>query len=202
MKIEEHLEHLEHAEHDAHAEHAEHAAPPNNKRAALLIAVLAAILAISEQQAKRADIAVEENGILAADTWNEYQAKSVRSAVAHDLERFATTLDAPTQSDRVTLRAGFLQQLRADQEHYEKDAATGKSALAVRAHDYETRRQENLERAHTYDNAGAALELGIVLATASVITASTLLLRFAYVMGAAGVVLSLFGAIAPALVVF
>lgn len=187
---------------EEHAEHAEHASEHGNKHAALLIAVLAASLAICEQQAKRADIAVEEYGILAADTWGEYQAKSVRSALARDLQRLATTLDLPAQTDRAALRLDLLKQLSSDQQHYEKDSDTGKAALAARARDLEAQRLESLERAHTYDNAAASLELGIVLSTASVIASSKLLLRFSYVMGAIGVVLAAFGVIAPALVVF
>ena len=48
----------------------------------------------------------------------------------------------------------------------------------------------------------AALDLGIVLATASVITAAGPLLVFAYVMGAIGIVLEVGSLVAPALFVF
>lgn len=185
-----------------HGEHAEHAAHQGDKRAALIIAVLAAFLAICEQQAKRAEIGVEENAILAADSWSEYQAKSIRFAMAQDLERLASSLDAPMQAEKVGLRDSVLKQLRSDQDHYEKDQDNGKKAIAARAHEFETLRQDNLERAHTFDNAAAALELGIVLATASVITASRHLLRFSFVMGVIGIVLGIAGVVAPAAVVF
>ena len=187
---------------EEHAEHAEHASEHGNKHAALLIAVLAAILAICEQQAKRADIAVEENAVLAADTWNEYQAKSVRAALAHDLEQFASSLDLPAGADRVAIRETYVKRLKSDQQHYQSDPENGKATLAAHARRYEEKRQQSLERAHTFDNAAAALELGIVLSTASVITNARLLLRFSYVMGAIGLILALFGAVAPALVVF
>jgi hypothetical protein len=185
-----------------HAEHAEHASEHGNKAAALLIAVLAAGLAICEQQAKRADIGVEANAILAADTWNQYQAKSVRSAMAQDLERVAATLEVPADPQRAALREAALKRLREDREHYETDPKNGKDALAEQARGFEEKRDHVLERAHTYDNAAASLELGIVLSTASVITSAKLLLRFAYLMGAIGIVLGIFGAIAPELVVF
>jgi hypothetical protein len=187
---------------EEHAEHAEHAGAHGNKHAALLIAVLAAVLAICEQQAKRADIAVEENGILAADTWSEYQAKSIRSAMARDLQGLIGTLDVPAEAERAAARQKLIRQLASDQEHYEKDQENGKTVLAAQARRFEALREKSLERAHTYDNAAASLELGIVLATASVIASSGLLLRFAYVMGAIGLVLGLFGAVAPELVVF
>jgi len=185
-----------------HAEHAEHAAHEGNKNAELLIAVLAAALAICEQQAKHAEISVEANAILAADTWNEYQAKSVRSAMAQDLERVAATLDTPVQPERAAQREEALKRLRSDREHYDSDPKTGKDALAARAHAYEEVRDHSVERSHTYDNAAAALELGIVLSTASVITSAKMLLRFACVLGAIGIILGIFGAVAPEVVVF
>jgi Domain of unknown function (DUF4337) len=190
------------ASHEEHAEHAEHAAHSGNKTAALLIAILAAALAICEQQAKHAEISVEANAILAADTWNEYQAKSVRSAMAQDLERVAATLDTPAQPDRAAQREETLKRLRSDREHYDNDSKTGKEALAAQARAYEATRDHEVEKSHTYDNAAAALELGIVLSTASVITSARMLLFFAFLMGAVGVTFGIFGAVAPELVVF
>jgi hypothetical protein len=182
-----------------HQEHAEHAAVHGNKRAALLIAVLAAALAICEQQAKKAEIAVQEQAILTADAWTQYQAKSIRAAVAQDLQRLATILDPPTDAGLIATRASVLKELRTDQVHYETDAKDGKEAIAARAQAFDVQRQESLERSHSFDNAAAALELGIVLATASVITASKLLIRFAVVLGAIGIVLGVLGAVAPSL---
>jgi hypothetical protein len=182
-----------------HQEHAEHAAVHGNKRAALLIAVLAAALAICEQQAKKAEIAVQEQAILTADAWAQYQAKSIRAAVAQDLQRLATILEPPTDADLIATRANVLKALKTDQVHYETDAKDGKEAIAARAQAFDAQRQESLERSHSFDNAAAALELGIVLATASVITASNLLIRFAVVLGAIGIVLGVLGAVAPSL---
>ncbi len=187
---------------EEHVEHARHASEQGSKPAALLIAVLAAILAICEQQAKRADITVEEAGIRAADTWSEYQGKSVRAAIALDLQRLAATLDMPAEQDRAVRRGELLKQLQSDQQHYDSDPESGRTALAARARGFEAVRERSLARAHTFDNAAAALQLGIVLSTASVITASKLLLRFGYVMGAVGVILALIGATAPSLLMF
>lgn len=182
-----------------HQEHAEHAAVHGSKKAALLIAVLAAGLAICEQQAKHAEIAVQENAILTADAWAQYQAKSIRAAIAQDIARLGATLDRPVQPDMIAMRANLLHQLQDDQVHYEKDAQDGKEAIAERARGFDEVRQYELERDHTFDNAAAALELGIVLATASVITMSKLLLRFGFVLGGLGLVLGVLGWVAPAL---
>lgn len=62
--------------------------------------------------------------------------------------------------------------------------------------------RKSLERSHSLDNAAAALDLGIVLATASVITTAGALLVFSYVMGTIGVVLAVAAVVAPGLFVF
>jgi hypothetical protein len=185
-----------------HHEHAEHAAEHGAKGAALLVAVLAALLAVVEVQAKHAEILVQENSISAADSWSQYQAKSIRQAVARDIARLAETMDVPGQPDRAVGRQALLQALQQDQVRYEKDPRDGKDAIAARAHAFEAARDRTLERAHAFDNASAALELGIVLATASAITASRMLIQLALGLGAAGVVLALLAVFAPALGAF
>ena len=115
--------------HHENAEHAEHAAGHGNKRAALLIAVLAAGLAICEQQGKHAEITVQENAILTADAWAQYQAKSIRSAIALDIARLGATLDRPVQPDMIAMRADLLKDLASDQVRYEKDTKDGKRRL-------------------------------------------------------------------------
>jgi hypothetical protein len=188
--------------HHENAEHTAHAATQGGKRAALIIALLAAALALSEQQAKKAEIAVQENSILAADSWGQYQAKSIRAAMAQDLEQLGATLEQPMQAELVAARQGVLHQFRADRIRYETDDKDGKAAIATRAQAFEAAREHALECAHSFDNAAAALELGIVLATASVVTLSRPLIRFACVLGMAGVVLSVLGAVAPSLGAF
>lgn len=183
-------------------EHASHAAEHGHKRAALIIAVLAAALAICEQQAKHAEIGVSQSSILAADSWNQYQAKSIRAAIAQDIAGLVRSLDKPGSADLAAAREKLLHQLAADQARYETDSKDGKAAVAARAQDFERERDHDLQRAHTYDNASAALQLGIVLATASVITASKLLIRLALLLGALGLGLGMLGAVAPATMLF
>ena len=64
------LEHTEHAEHLAHGHgHSDDPDGRRNQMAALLVAVLAVGLALSEQGAKHAEIRVQQDSILAADAW-------------------------------------------------------------------------------------------------------------------------------------
>jgi Domain of unknown function (DUF4337) len=183
------------------AEEAEHVGH-SNKHAALLIAVLAAALAVCEQQAKHAEVELTEKAVLAADTWNEYQAKSIRATNAHDLASVVSSFEDPATSDRLALRQKVLVRLAEDEKHYNSDPKTGKEVLAEHAKRYEEERTAAMERSHSLDNAAAALDLGIVLATASVITSAGALLLFAYLMGTIGVVLGVGSLIAPAMFVF
>jgi hypothetical protein len=183
------------AEEAAHVGH-------SNKHAALVIAVLAATLAVCEQQAKHAEVTLTETAVLAADAWSQYQAKSIRAAAAHDLGSVTASMDAAATPERAALRQKVLKQLADDEVHYNKDPKTGKEAIAEQARRYEEERATALEKSHSLDNAAAALDLGIVLATASVITSAGPLLVFAYVMGILGIVLGVGSVIAPSLFVF
>ncbi len=179
-------------------EFARDAAERGNKHAALLVAFLAAILAICEQQAKHAEIKVQANAILATDAWNQYQAKSTRQLISQDLAAMVAALDSTADPAFAQKRAALSARFEADAVKFQKDPSDGKEAIAGRAHEFEALREEALERSHSFDNAAACLELGIVLATASAITTSRLLIRLAVLLGVGGVVLGILGATLPA----
>lgn len=201
------LEHHEHAGHIAH-EHKEghgggdHARPGHPtarmaQMAALLVAVLAAGLAISEQGAKNAEIKVQANLISAADAWAQYQAKSVRSTVARNTVMLLGAL-GPAASEEVADRRRKMEaELAADQERYDNDPKDGREAIALRAHGYEHARDHALEQTHAYHNGSAAMELGIVLSTASAIIGSKMLIWGALGVGVIGGFCSLAGLFRP-----
>ncbi len=192
--MEQQLEHHEHAEHAlGHSDG--HASGHGSRRPALLIAILAACLAISEQGAKHAEIRVSENSIAATDAWAQYQAKSIRQALAHDLAQLGATLAIPPGGD--ASRASMLKGLAQEQSHYERDPGDGKQAIARRAQGFERAREAALAQTHTYDNGAAAFELGIVLCTVSVVAASEMLLLGGLGLGVIGIVLTLLGWLAP-----
>ena len=180
-----------------HHEHASHAFEHGAKAAAITVAVLAALLAVSEQQAKHADIKVQTSGILAADAWSQYQAKSIRQLVSLDMAAMLSALGEPTDVAFADRRTAVIKRFNDDAEHFAKDPKDGKDAIAKRAREFEEERDNSLERAHTFDNAAAAFELGIVLATASAITVAKPLFRFSLVMGTIGLVLAILGWTAP-----
>ena len=196
------LEHREHAEHIAHSAHeAAHAHAPakaaSAQMAALLVAVLAAGLAISEQGAKHAEIKVQANLINATDAWAQYQAKSTRATVSLDIVRMIGVLEPASTPDVADRRRQAIDALNRDQERYERDPKDGKEAIAHRAHEFEHARDHALEQTHAYHNGSAAMELGIVLATASAIIGSRMLIGMAGGVGVIGALCSLAGYFKP-----
>lgn len=200
------LEHSEHAGHLAHAgaghDHAAHGPdamahnPYNGTLAALLVAVLAAGLAVTEQGAKHAEIRVTENSVFATDAWAQYQAKSTRGTFSKDLSDLLGVL-GPSDPAVVALRTKMQDRLNEDQERFERDPKDGKDAIFKRARAFEEVRDHSLEQSHAFDNGGALMELGIVLSTASAIIKSRLLVRMAFGFGAVGAALAILGLLAP-----
>src|ERR1700683_3169284 len=65
-----------------HLEHAAHGhSPTGHTRAAIIIAIMAAALALMEFASKNAESNYLMNHIAASDTWAQYQAKGVRRTV-------------------------------------------------------------------------------------------------------------------------
>ena len=198
------LEHREHAEHLAEAEHGrgKHPHPEqaahshSNRMAALLVAVLAAALAVTEQGAKQAEIRVQQNAIYATDAWAQYQAKSTRGTLSKDLGDLIGVMDT-ADPNLAARRTKLLARLNEDQERYEKDPKDGKAAIAERARAFEEQRDHSLEQTHAYHNGAAAFELGIVLATASAIIGARLLILMSLAVGVGGAVFAILGLVAP-----
>ena len=201
------LEHHEHAEHLAHghadhgsgqAEAAAHSHARHNQMAALLVAVLAAGLAVTEQGAKHAEIRTEQNAIFATDAWAQYQAKSTRGTLTKDLGSIVSLLGSsdPALEQR---REALLAQFNEDQQRFENDPNDGKAAIMRRAQKFEEVRDRSMEQTHSYHNGAAAMELGIVLSTASAIIRARPLILMAAALGIAGVVFAVLGFVAPEL---
>src|SRR4051812_50135946 len=108
----ENLEHAEHAEHAAHS----------NKKIALLIAVIALFLAFSETLGKSAQTVGIELNIKASDSWNFFQAKTIRQTTLRTAaEEMATGLaQAPTDEARAAM-SKQIEAGRATVARYESD---------------------------------------------------------------------------------
>jgi hypothetical protein len=172
--------------HDEHSGgHGKNPAENQNKKIALLIAVLALFLAFSETLGKSAQTAGIELNIKASDTWNFFQAKTVRqttlrtAAEALAIELIGRSDDANKAAMSQQVEAWKATVKRYDSDPKERD---GRKELKAQAEQYERERDTAMARYHNYELGSAACQIGIVLASAAVITG---MMALAY--GAAGV---------------
>jgi len=159
----------ENLEHDEHAEHASH----SNKKIALLISVLALFLAFSETLGKSAQTAAIADNIKSSDAWNFFQAKTIRqTSLRIAAEAMSAQLPAITHEESKAAITKQIEAWRNTVARYESDPKEkdGRKELRAMAEQLEHDRDTWLARYHQYEFASAAFQIGIVLASAEVIT--------------------------------
>jgi hypothetical protein len=192
-------------EHDEHSHGHGHEENKNfNKRVALLISVLALFLAFAETLGKSAQTAALNDQIEASNLWNFFQAKNIRrTSTIIAAEQAKLDLAAATDPAQ---KAALEKQIdawnkTAARYRSEPEAAGGKgegtAELSHRAIEQQHQRDEGLARYHHYEFASAAFQIGIVLASAAVITGMALLCYGAGVLGVAGIAFMALGLYAP-----
>jgi hypothetical protein len=186
----EQLEHAEEAEHLSHS----------NRRIALLIAVLALFLSFSETLGKSAQTEAIGANVESSNLWAFFQAKTVRMTLLRTAAE-ELKLEAGAASDPAT-KAAMEKQIEAWQKNaarYDSEPETreGRKELTERAKEAEETRDLELAKYHHYELASAAFQIGIVLASAAVITGMIALAWFAGVLGLAGLGALALGLFAP-----
>jgi Domain of unknown function (DUF4337) len=171
-----------------------------NRRIALLIAVLALFLSFSETLGKSAQTEAIDANVRSTDTWAFFQAKDIRRTTLNTAAD-QTALLAANAADP-SAKAAIDKQIeawRATAARYETDPKTGegRKELAERAKEQEGERDLAMARYHHYELASAAFQIGIVLASAAVITGMVGLAWFGGALGLLGLALTLFGFFAP-----
>jgi hypothetical protein len=160
-----------------HAEHAEHASHGGNKKIALLISVLALFLAFSETLGKSAQTHAIAINVEINDLWAFFQAKTIRMTVLTTAsEQLQIEADRADPEMKARL-AGKIDEWKKLVARYDDEPSTneGRKQLMARARAGEHRRDETLARYHNYEFASAAYQIGIVLASAEVITGMVVL---------------------------
>jgi uncharacterized protein DUF4337 len=171
-----------------------------NRRIALLIAVLALFLSFSETLGKSAQTEAIDANVKSSDSWAFFQAKDIRRTTLNTAADQTALLGANVADP--TAKAAIDKQIegwRATAARYESDPKTGegRKELAERAKKQEEERDLAMARYHHYELASAAFQVGIVLASATVITGIVALAWFGGALGIIGLVLTLFGFFAP-----
>ncbi len=182
-----------------HAEHVEHAAGAN-KKIALLIAVFALFLAFSETLGKSANTEAITLNIKASDTWNFFQAKTIRRTVVQAAadEMKVGILNAEDSPTKVAMTKQIDEwQKTAARYRSEPETQEGSEELMKRAQAAEHERDTALARYHNYEIASAAFQIGIVLCSAAVITGMLLLAWAAGGVAILGLAFTALGLFAP-----
>jgi Domain of unknown function (DUF4337) len=194
-EVEHHIEHEEHG----HGGRGKPVGESRNKKIALLISVIALFLALAEMFGKSAQTEGISLNIKASDTWNFFQAKTIRQTA---LRTAAQALTAEAELSDEPRKAALLKQ--ADDwmktvARYESDPAEkdGRKELRAQAEAYEHARDTQLARYHHYEFAAAAYQIGIVLASAAVITGMVALVYAAIGLGVIGLAFMALGFFNP-----
>ena len=178
--------------------------PPKSQRGvALLIAILALLLAFSELGGSNADNEAIELNVAATNLWSFSQAKTIRrTAVLTAAEDMEVRLLGVTDP---TIRAAMEKRLtdwRKTVDRYETEPATGegRKELAARAKAAEAEREIQKAKGDIFDVSSALLQIGIVLASAAIITGAVALSWFAGLLGFVGTGLMGIAIYAPMLI--
>ena len=165
-------------------EHAGH----SSKRIALLIATLALFLAFASALGKGAQTAAISDNVEASNLWAFFQAKTIRmttlrtAAESMELEKASDSNPTTKEAKSKQIDAWLKTAARYDSE---PDTQEGRKELAKRAKAAEERRDTAMAKYHNFEIAAGALEIGIVLSSATIITGMIVL---AWVAGGFGIV--------------
>lgn len=190
MSAHENLEHAEHAEHASHS----------NKKIALLISLLALFLAFSETLGKSAQTAAISYNVESNDLWAFFQAKTIRMTILSTAaEQMQIEADRATDADVKSRLSKTIDAWKKNVARYNDEPSSneGRKQLAARAKGAEHKRELAMARYHHYEVASASFQIGIVLASAEVITGMVVLGWLSGFLGIAGLVFTAIGFWAP-----
>jgi hypothetical protein len=192
-------ESMEQAEQVEHAEHAEHASGKNRK-IALLIAVIALFLALSETLGKGAQTESISKNVEASNLWAFFQAKSIRRTVVQataDQARLSLGVMGDDAA-KAALQKQIDEWLKtAARYRSEPETGEGSEQLSERAKHAEHERDLATAKYHHFELASAAFQIGIVLASATIITGIIALAWISGLLALAGLVFTAIGIFAP-----
>jgi hypothetical protein len=186
-------EQMEQAEHVEHASH-------ENRRIALLIAVLALFLSFSETLGKSAQTEAISANVESSNLWAFFQAKTIRMTLvktaAEELKVGAAAAADPAAKAAIDKQIEAWQKTAARYDS-EPETHEGRKELSERAKEAEEGRDLALAKYHHYELASAAFQIGIVLASAAVITSAIALAWLSGALGILGLAILALGVYAP-----
>jgi uncharacterized protein DUF4337 len=171
-----------------------------NQKIALVIAVIALFLAICETMGKSAQTLGIELNIKASDTWNFFQAKTVRqTSLRVAAEAMTLQVEAAPNEQAKKAMLEQIEKWQATVKRYESDPKEkdGRKELRAMAEQFAHNSELAMARYHNYEFGSAAFQIGIVLASAAVITGAVSLVYLAMGLAAIGLGFMGLGLFAP-----
>ena len=166
--------------------HADHG---GNKKIALLISILALVLAFSETLGKSAQVDALSYNIEASNLWAFYQSKTIRRTILRTAaQEMAVHADSPKAKEQI---ADWKK--TAERYQNEPDTGEGRDQLQARAKAAEQKRDLARAAYHHFEMSSAAVQIAIVLASASIITTMPVLAWIAGGLGLLGVAFCVIG---------
>jgi hypothetical protein len=163
---------------------------PSNKKIALIIAILALCLAISETLSKAYQTEVITKQVEASNLWAFFQAKSIRKT---STELALESVQATAQANDPQAQA-LIQKWSTAVKRYDTEPETGegRKELAARAKKAQQLGDIANHKYHNLEISSGMLQVAIVLSSASIITNVMLLAWFAGGLGVVAVGFGLF----------
>ena len=160
-----------------------------NKGVALLISVLVLVLAFSETLGKSAQTEAMSYNIQASNLWAFFQAKTIRQTT---MRTAADQLGVAAETEKSKKQ---IEAWKKTAERYEDEPETreGRKQLAERAKNAERKRDKAFAAYHHFELSSAAVQIAIVLASASIITTMPALFWAAGTLGVIGVAFCVIG---------
>ena len=175
-------------------------ASSENRKIALLIAVIALFLALSETLGKGAQTESISKNVEASNLWAFFQAKSIRRTVVQTAAD-QSKLGIGTTSDDAA-KAALQKQIdewhkTAARYRSEPETGEGQDQLSERAKHAEEERDLATAKYHHFELASAAFQIGIVLASATIITGMIALAWISGLLALAGIAFTALGIFVP-----
>jgi uncharacterized protein DUF4337 len=175
-------------------------ASSENRKIALLIAVIALCLALSETLGKGAQTESISKNVESSNLWAFFQAKSIRRTVVQTASE-QTKLGLGAATDEAARTAAQKQiddwQKTAARYRSEPETHEGTEQLAERAKHAEEERDLAEAKYHHFELASAAFQIGIVLASGTIITGIIALAWISGILTLAGIAITVLGIFVP-----
>jgi hypothetical protein len=175
-------------------------ASSENRKIALLIAIIALCLALSETLGKGAQTESISKNVESSNLWAFFQAKSIRRTVVQTASEQAK-LGLGAATDEAAKAAAQKQiddwQKTAARYRSEPETHEGTEQLAERAKHAEEERDLAEAKYHHFELASAAFQIGIVLASGTIITGIMALAWISGLLTLAGIAITSLGIFVP-----